>query len=410
MKLKSIKSVGHLRGKRVLFRVAYDVPLVQRGKRWAVADDRRIAGTLPTLRYLLRQQCRVVILSWLKRPGGRVVADYRMDPVARCLSKLINQPVKKLDDCIGPKVFREINELKPGGVLMLENVRFYHQEEENNKRFARLLVHGIDLIVFDAFGQAHRVHASTTGITALRPTYAGLLLERELAALGRVAQRPSQPLIVVLGGAKISDKVAVIEHLVKIADQILIGGGLANVFLKATGVPIGRSFVEDTFVDKAKRTSVNAVKVARQLYQRYRSKITLPVDLVAASSISPHALVEVVDLAAHGRIDPRWKFLDIGPKTTSEFTGQLKRAKTIFWNGPMGVFEIGKFDAGTKMIAQAIAASRATSVVGGGDTEQAVARYRLAGSFTHVSTGGGASLEFLAGRPLPALKHIIHLL
>ena len=231
------------------------------------------------------------------------------------------------------------------------------------------MVHGIDLIVFDAFAQAHRVHASTTGITALRPTYAGLLLERELTALGRVVQKPRRPLVVLLGGAKIFDKVAVVEHLVKIADQILVGGGLANIFLKATGVPIGRSFIDDQFVDHAKRKRVNAVRAIKRLYRRYHKKISLPVDLVAGSSISPHALVELVDLTAGERIDKRWKFLDIGPKTIGEFTAQLTGAKTIFWNGPMGVFEIDKFSNGTKHLARTIAASRATSVIGGGDTE-----------------------------------------
>ena len=231
--------------------------------------------------------------------------------------------------------------------------------------------------------------------------------ERELAALGRVAQRPAQPLVVVLGGAKISDKVAVIEHLVKIADQILIGGGVANVFLKAGGAPIGRSFVEDTFVDKAKRTSVNAVKVARQLYQRYRSKIILPVDLVAASSISPHALVEVVDLAAHGRIDPRWKFLDIGPKTIDNVFGLIKKAKFILWSGPLGNFEIKGFGRGTEMVARKIAENSAISIVGGGDTVAAAMKAGVDDKFSFVSTGGGATLQFLAKGTLPGIEALL---
>jgi len=210
MEFKPIKEVKNLRGKTVLLRVAYDVPLKEVGKRLVVADDRRIRETIPTINYLLKNNCRIVILSWLKRPGGQVVEKYRLDPVAKALAKILGQPVKKLDDCVGPKVFAEIKKLKPGQLLMLENVRFYPQEEENSKIFAKLLVHGLDLIVFDAVAQAHRVHSSTTGITKLRPTYAGFLLEKEIKALSKITKEPKRPSIIVLGGAKISDKIAVI--------------------------------------------------------------------------------------------------------------------------------------------------------------------------------------------------------
>ncbi|MFA6254499.1 MAG: phosphoglycerate kinase [Patescibacteria group bacterium] len=405
---KSIQEVKNLKGKTVLFRVAYDIPLKQKGKGWVVADDRRIAETIPTLNYLLKNQCKVVILSWLKRPGGKVVDKYRMDPVAKALSHLIKKPVKKLNDCIGPKVMAEIKKLKPGQILMLENVRFYPQEEEGNKMFAALLVQGIDLIVFDAFAQAHRVHSSTTGITKFLPTYAGFLLEKELKALSQINKNPKRPLVIVLGGAKISDKINVLQELVKIADKVLIGGGLANVFLKAQRVPIGQSFIEDVFVDKARRKKVNFTKLAKRLLKRYKSKIILPVDLLAGNKIDEHSLVELVDLENHEVINKRWLFLDIGPKTVANYLAEIKKAKTIFWNGPMGVFEIDKFAFGTKKVSEAVARAKATTVIGGGDTEVIAAKYKLEDKFDHISTGGGASLEFLAGKELPALKNIIN--
>ncbi len=406
MKLKSIREVKNLKGRTVLFRVAYDLPLKQKGKGWVVADERRITETIPTLEYLLQHQCKVVILSWLKRPGGKVVEKYRMDPVAKKLSEIIKHPVKKLNDCIGPKVFQEIQALKPSEILMLENVRFYPQEEENSRMFAALLVHGIDLICFDAFGQAHRVHSSTTGITNLLPTYAGFLLEKEIKALSKINQKPKRPLVVILGGAKISDKVNVLQELVKIADKVLIGGGLANVFLKAKGIRIGQSFVEDVFVDKARRKKINFIKLAKKIYCRNKNKIVLPVDMLAGNKIDQHALVEVVDLENKEVINKRWKFLDIGPKSITNFLVEIKRAKTIFWNGPMGVFEIDKFAFGTKKIAEAVGRAKTITVVGGGDTEVVVDKYKLEGKITHISTGGGASLEFLSGKELPALKNI----
>ena len=406
MNLKSIRQVKNLKNKTVLFRVAYDITLEKKGKGFVVGDTRRIEQTIPTLEYLLKKGCKVVVMSWLKRPGGKVVEKYRMDPVAKALSKIIKKPVKKIDDCIGPKVFSEIQKLKSGQILMLENTRFYHQEVEANKMFAALLVHGIDLICFDAFGQAHRIHSSTTGITKLVPTYAGFLLEKELKSLSQINKKPKRPLVIILGGAKISDKINVLQELVKIADKILIGGGLANVFLKANRVPIGSSFVEDVFVDKAKRKPVNTVKVAKKLLKKYKNKILLPVDLVAGNKINEHSLVEVVDLENKDQINKRWKFLDIGPKTVANYLVEIKKAKTIFFNGPMGVFEIDKFAFGTKKIAQAVGRAKATTVVGGGDTEIIADKYKLEKKFNHISTGGGASLVFLSGKELPALKNI----
>jgi len=407
MRLKSIKDAKNLKGKTVLLRVAYDVPLKAQGKHWVVSDDRRIRETVPTIKYLLKNNCKIVMLSWLGRPKGQVVEKLKMDPVAKKLSEILKKPVKKLDDCVGPKVFAEIKKLKPKQILLLENVRFHPQEEKNDWRFAKDLVVGLDLIVFDAFAQSHRIHASTTGITKLLPTYAGFLLEKEIAALSQITKNPKRPLVVVLGGAKISDKIAVIEQLVKKADKILIGGGCANVFLKATNVPIGQSFVQDIFVDKAKRKKINFVRLAKKLYRKYKNKILLPKDLLAANKIDPHALVEIIDLEQGEKINKRWLFLDIGPKTIANYLVQIKRAKTIFFNGPMGVFEIDKFAFGTKKVAEAVARSKGITVIGGGDTEVVADKYKIADKISHISTGGGASLEFLAGRELPALKNII---
>lgn len=407
MKFKSIRGVKNLKGKTVLLRVAYDVPLEKFGKGWKVADTRRIEETIPTIKYLMKHDCKIVLLSWLKRPGGKVVDKYKMDPVAKALSKLIKKPVKKLDDCVGPKVHAEIQKLKPKQLLMLENVRFYPDEENNNKMFSALLGWGIDLMVFDAFAQAHRIHSSTVGIQKFLPTCTGLLVEKEIKALSQINTKPKKPLVIVIGGAKISDKIHTLEELVKVADKVLIGGGMANIFMKAKGVPIGKSFVEDSFVDKAKRKKVSAVTIAKKLLKKHGKKIVLPTDFLAASKMDQGAQTEVVTLTEGDRINKRWMFLDIGPHTIANYMKEIKGAKTIFFNGPMGVFEMQKFEFGTKKVAQAIARAKATTVVGGGDTEMVLDKYKLSGKFNHVSTGGGASLEYLAGHDLPALKDLI---
>ena len=407
MELKTVRDAGSLRGKNVLLRVAYDVPLQKRGSGYVVSDSRRIVQTLPTIEYLLKAGAKVTLLTWLNRPQGKVVEKYRLDPIARSLSKLVKKPVKKINDCIGPVAAHAVSGLKNGSLLLLENVRFHRAEEVNDRHFARLLVHGQDLIVFDAFAQAHRVHASTVGITKLLPTYAGMLLTKELAALDAVRTRPKQPLVIIIGGAKISDKIATLEHLLPTAEAVLIGGGVANVFLKASGVAVGQSFIEDVFVDSARRRKQNVVRLAKRLLKRWGKKIIIPQDLIAANSIDQHAVTELIDLTIGDRIDKRWKFLDIGPRTVATFLSHIKSAKTIFWNGPMGVFEINLFSFGTKKIASAVARSQAVSVIGGGDTEVVATAYGLENAFTHVSTGGGASLEYLAAGKLPALEHIL---
>ncbi|MFA6253967.1 MAG: phosphoglycerate kinase [Candidatus Paceibacterota bacterium] len=401
--MKTITELKKLAGKTVLLRVAYDVPLKQKGKGWVVADDRRIKETLPTIRFLLKNNCKIVILSWLGRPSGKVVEKLKMNPVAKSLSKILKKPVKKIDDCIGPIVSRAMADLKPGQILMLENVRFHPEEEKNDKKFSQELIKGIDLIVFDAFAQAHRIHSSTTGITSLLPTYAGLLLERELNFFNQVMTKPRRPFVAILGGAKISDKIAAIENLAKTADKILIAGGCANVFLKAKGCSVGKSFLEDVFVDKAKRKKVDFVLLAKKLLAKYPKKIILPVDLLSADHVEARAKTKMVNLAGE-KIKDGWTFLDIGPQTTDIFLTEIKKAKTVLWNGPMGMFELDQFAQGTKRVAEGIAKTKTLSIIGGGDTEIVAAKYKLEKKFTHISTGGGAMLDYLGTGKLPGIK------
>ena len=405
MKFKSIKNVKDLKGKKILYRVAYDITLTKKGKSYIVPDNRRIKETLPTIEYLLKKGASLVIMSWLKRPDGKVVKRYRMDPVARELSKLIGKPVKKVDDCIGVKVQDEINKLKPGKLLMLENVRFHKEEMTNNSKFAKQLTKGLDLIVFDAFAQSHRIHASTTGIQKYLPTYTGLLLEKEITILNKIIKNHKKPLTIVLGGAKISDKLNVLKFLVKKADYVLIGGALANVFYKAKGMPIGKSYIQDVFVDSAKRKRLDLVKVSGKMLKK-DNNIILPVDGLAASSISEKATTRNITFLRDD-IKSNELYLDIGPKTIRNYLDIISKSKTILFNGPMGYFEINKFSIGTRKISKAIAKSSGLTIVGGGDTENILKEYNLGNKFNHVSTGGGAMLEYLEGKTLPALKKLI---
>ncbi|MFH1565342.1 MAG: phosphoglycerate kinase [bacterium] len=406
MKLRSIKEVKNLKNKKILFRVAYDITLAKKGNGWIVPDNRRIAETIPTIKYLLKNGCSLVFLSWLKRPDGKVVEKLRMDPVARELSKLLGKKVAKVNDCVGEEVKNKIAKLKSGELLMLENVRFHPEEMSGDLKFAKELTEGLDLIVFDAFAQSHRIHSSTTGIMKYLPSYSGLLLDKELVYLEKITKDPKKPLTIILGGAKVSDKINVLRFLSKKADNILIGGGLANAFLKAIGTEIGASYVEDVFVDKAKRAKLDIISESKKIYKNSKN-IVLPVDMLSAEKIDPKAKTKVVDLEKGEKIDPNWTFLDIGPKTMKKYSEIIKKSKTILWNGPMGVFEINKFAKGTKEVSSAIISTKAVSVIGGGDTESIVRKYHLEGKFTHVSTGGGAMLEFLEGKVLPAVRPLL---
>ena len=376
-------------GKRVLVRVDYNVPVDKQNN---INDDSRIRASLPTIQYLLEHQAKIILMSHFGRPKAKVVDSMRMAPMAARLSQILNRPVQTVGDCVGPEVEAAVAKLKAGDILMLENLRFHAEEEENGENFARSLAKLGDLYVDDAFGAAHRAHASISGVARYLPAYAGFLMEKELEFLGKLLKNPGKPFSAVMGGAKVSDKMGVIENILEKVDALLIGGGMAATFLKARGLNVGASSTED---DRLEYTS--------QLMEKASAKgveILLPSDVVAAEKLETGANNKVVSASA---IPAGWVIADIGPQTTELFAAQVKRSKTIFWNGPMGVFEIEGFANGTRGVAKAMAASQGVTVVGGGSTAEAVAEMGLSSKITHVSTGGGASLEFLEGKILPGV-------
>lgn len=373
-----------LKGKRVFMRVDFNVPLSADGKE--ITSDKRIKAALPTIQYALEQGAALVLASHCGRPKGKRVPEMSLAPVAARLSELLGRPVPIAPDCIGPEV--EAMLPAPGQVLLLENLRYHSAEEKNDPAFAQQLARLGDLYVNDAFGTAHRAHASTEGIIAfLKPAAAGLLMEKELEYLDKCTKNPEHPCVGILGGAKVSDKIEVIENLLKFVDKLLIGGAMAYTFLKAQGLPTGKSLVEDDKVDLAKK-----------LLDASAGKLMLPTDHIVAEVLEENAPHEVVTVIPEGKMG-----LDIGPATREAYGAVLASAKTIIWNGPMGVFEKKPFDAGTVAVAQAVASSGALSVVGGGDSEKAVKAAGLSSKISHISTGGGASLEFLSGLTLPGV-------
>ncbi len=377
-----------LAGKRVLVRVDFNVP-IKDGK---VSDTTRIQASLPTIRYALERHAKVILMSHLGRPDGKVVEELRMKPVAAELQKLTAKPVQSVSDCIGPEPEAAVANLKSGEVLLLENLRFHPEEEKNDPTFSKALAKLGDLYVNDAFGTAHRAHASTAGVADLLPAAAGFLLERELEALGAVLHNPQRPYWLILGGAKVSDKIKLINHLIDRVDGILIGGGMQYTFFASQGIPVGKSPVEKGHLGTAKEILAKAREKGVEIH--------LPLDHVIADKFAPDAQRKVTEKPG---VPDNWEGMDIGPKTAADFTQALKGAKTILWNGPLGVFEMEPFAAGTRVVAEAVAASKAVSVVGGGDTAAAITKFGLAAKMTHVSTGGGASLEFLEGRTLPGV-------
>ncbi|MFA5358219.1 MAG: phosphoglycerate kinase [Patescibacteria group bacterium] len=388
--------------KKVLLRVALDIPL-RHGK---VAEDYRIRQILPTLAYLLKKNCSAVIVTWLGRPDGKVMEEYRLDPVAKRLSQLIRRPVKKVNDCVGPESQKAVFDLEPGEILMLENTRFHPEEMSADPDFTRRLADGFDIEVFDGFAQSHRVHASTTGLLDYLPTVSGFLLQKEMDALGGVLHQPSRPLTLIIGGAKVSDKIGLTANLISKADKVLIGGVCASVFIKARGQDVGQSYLADVFVNQAKKGGKkDYFAIAKFLLKKYPNKIMLPLDMIAASD-KKGTKTKVVDLVTDD-IPKGWSFFDIGPETVKMFAKQINRSKTVLWNGPMGMYENKKFETGTASLVKAVAGSDAVSIGGGGDTEELIGKYGLAGKFSHVSTGGGAMLEFLSGKKLPVLEAMV---
>jgi phosphoglycerate kinase len=385
MNKKTIRDI-QFKHRRLLVRVDFNVPL----KDGQVLDDTRIRASLPTIQYLIQGGGMVVLCSHLGRPKGGPDPKYSLKPAADRLSELLGQPVPLVPDCVGTVAEHAAAAMLPGQVFLLENVRFHPEEEKNDKAFAQRLSVLADIYVNDAFGSAHRAHASTEGVAHLLPGVAGFLMEKEIEFLSKAVENPPHPYVAILGGAKISDKIGVIRNLLGKADRVLIGGGMANTFLKAQGVPVGDSLVEDGSLDTAKALLAQA-----------GDKLVLPVDLALGDKFEAGAQRQVTDVSAG--VPAGWRILDIGPKTLDAFRAALQGAALIVWNGPMGVFEFPAFAAGTRAVAQMLADSDATTIIGGGESVAAVEQAGLADKMTHISTGGGASLEMLEGKVLPGV-------
>jgi len=388
---KTVKDID-VKGKRVLVRVDFNVPLNNDGQ---ITDDNRIRAALATIRYLLDLEARLILMSHLGRPKGEPDDKLRMDPVAKRLEDMLDRPVTKVDDCIGEIAGDAVAGMRDGDVVLLENLRFHPGEKKNDDNFARQLAELGEVYVNDAFGTAHRAHASTQGVTEYLPGVAGFLLEKEINMLSKVVDNPERPYVAIIGGAKVSDKIGVLDNLIGKVDSLIIGGGMANTFLKAKGYELGKSLLEEDKVDAAKELIGKAEQKGIELL--------LPVDLVVAPGAEPSAESKVVPADA---VPEEWMALDIGPETAQVFGNHVKDCSTVVWNGPMGVFEMEPFAQGTIAVAQALAESSAITVVGGGDSASAVKKAGVADRITHVSTGGGASLEFLEGKTLPGVASL----
>lgn len=385
---KSLKKID-VKGKRVIVRVDYNVPIAY----GEITDDTRLRATIPTIQYLIRNKAKTILISHLGRPKGEFKKEFSLAPVAEKLSKLLGREIKMCPVAICDKSKEAVRSLEEGEVLLLENVRFYSQESENNEGFAKELAKLGDIYVNDAFGTSHREHASVVGIPKFLPSAAGLLLEAELNALNILLENPKRPFITVLGGNKISDKLGIIMSFLDKVDALLIGGGMCFTFLKSQGLSIGNSICENDQLDEAQEIL--------SLAKSNKIEFQLPIDIVVAEDTNPDAPFKIVDVAD---IPENWIGLDIGLRTVKRFTDTLNKAKTIFWNGPLGLFEIEQFGFGTKKIAETIADSGATTIVGGGDTDAALKKYKLDDKITHVSTGGGASMRLLEGKKLPGVE------
>lgn len=389
MNKKTVRDID-VREKRVLVRVDFNVPLDK--STGAITDDARIRAALPTIQYLIDQRARVILCSHLGRPDGKVVEKLRLRPVAERLSELLGRPVAIAPDCIGPEVGAMAARLAPGEVMLLENLRFHAEEEANDPAFAKALASLADLYVNDAFGTAHRAHASTEGVAHFLPAVAGFLMEKELDYLASALEKPARPFVAVIGGSKVSDKIGVLEYLLEKVDSLVIGGGMANTFLLANGFDVGASLVE-----------ADRVPLAKEIQAKAEAKgvaLLLPTDVIVADRFAADAATAIV---IPDRVPAGWRILDIGPKTSAMFAAAVRKAGTVVWNGPLGVFEFPAFAGGTLAMARALARSHAVTIVGGGDSASAIEQSGVADRITHISTGGGASLELLEGRILPGV-------
>ncbi|TFE03862.1 phosphoglycerate kinase [Jeotgalibacillus salarius] len=388
MNKKSVKDVD-LKGQRVFCRVDFNVPM----KDGEVSDDTRVRAALPTIKFLTEAGAKVILASHLGRPKGEVVEELRLAPVAKHLSSLIGKDVKTVDEAYGEKAEAAVSSLEEGDVLVLENVRFYPGEEKNDAELAKQFASLADVYVNDAFGAAHRAHASTAGIAEHLPAVSGLLMEKELDVLGKALSNPERPFTAIIGGAKVKDKIGVIDHLLDKVDNLIIGGGLAYTFVKAQGHEVGKSLLEEDKIDLAKQFMKKAEDKGVKFY--------MPVDIVVADDFSNDANIKEVSV---DEIPSDWEGLDIGPKTRELYRDVILQSKLVIWNGPMGVFELESFANGTKAVGQALADAQDTySVIGGGDSAAAVEKFGMADQMSHISTGGGASLEFMEGKDLPGV-------
>ncbi|MFB5761953.1 phosphoglycerate kinase [Paenibacillus medicaginis] len=387
MNKKSVRDV-EVSGKKVFVRVDFNVP-VEDGK---ITDDKRIRETLPTINYLIEKGAKIILASHFGRPKGEVVESMRLTPVAARLSELLGKPVAKADEAVGEAVKAQVAELQNGDVLLLENVRFYPGEEKNDPELAKQFAELADLFVNDAFGAAHRAHASTEGIAHQLPAVSGLLMERELSVLGKALSNPDRPFTAIIGGSKVKDKIDVIDNLITLADNIIIGGGLTYTFFKAQGHEIGLSLLDESKLD----VSLGFIEKAKSLGKNFY----LPVDIVVADDFSASANTQIVDIDG---IPAGWEGVDIGPKTRAIYADVIKNSKLVVWNGPMGVFEIEPFSNGTREVAEACATTEGYTIIGGGDSAAAAEKFGLADKMDHISTGGGASLEFMEGKALPGV-------
>jgi phosphoglycerate kinase len=388
MNKKTVKDID-LKGKRVIMRVDFNVPMAD-GK---VTDDKRIKAALPTINYVLEQGASLILMSHLGRPKGGPDAEFSLRAASEALSTLLGKPVQMAPDCVGAEVEKMAQEMKPGDVMMLENTRFHKGEEKNDLELAKQMAALGEVYVNDAFGSAHRAHSSTEGIARFLPAVSGFLMEQELEYLGRAVANPEHPYIAILGGAKISDKILVVETLASKCDKLIIGGGMANTFLTAKGLNMQDSLVE-----------AEALETAKTLLAKLGDKLILPVDAIIADKFDAEANTQTVDV---DKIPAGWRMLDVGPKTIEAYKSVIGTAKLVVWNGPVGVFEMPKFAEGTFALARMLAESSAITVIGGGDSASAVKKAGVAKQMTHVSTGGGASLEFLEGKELPGVAALL---
>jgi len=392
MNKKTLRDID-VNGKRVLVRVDFNVPLdIDTG---TISDDTRIREVLPTIKYLTDKEAKVILCSHLGRPGGKVVDGLRLAPVARRLSEILSSPVEMAVDCIGPQVEEAVDRLKGGGILLLENLRFHPEEETNDSGFAEELARLADIFINDAFGTAHRTHASTVGVTKYLPAVAGLLMEKEINIMDKALNDPERPLAALIGGAKINSKIGILENIIDKVDSLLIAGGMSSTFLRALQYNVGQSSVKDEKEDKVGLAKLLIEKAAEK-----RVPLLLPSDVVVADRFASDARSRTVSV---DNVPTSWYIMDIGPRTIELFETELRKSKTIIWNGPVGVFEFSKFSEGTEAMANVLTGLDATTVIGGGSTAEAVVEMGLTDKMSHISTGGGASLKFLEGKTLPGV-------